>query len=393
MDRIADSEKYAQEAVRHLDRMTERERYRARGLVYMATGDYPQCLKEFSDMLSRYAADVVAYNNLAFCQTQLRHMSDAVTAIRRATDILPKRALYRLNLALYSAYASDFPNAETEAMTTRELGNALGLQPLAYAQVAQGKIAEANETYRALMNANPQGATIAASGLGDLALYEGRFADAIETYQRGAATDLERHNTDRAAAKLAAIAYAQSLRGRADAARAAATQALEVSQSIRVRLLAGRVLALTGDARKAQSVAEALARELQAEAQAAAKIIIGDIALRAEQYPAAIKALTEANELVDTWIGQFDLGRAYLAASRYTQADSAFDRCLRRRGELFLNEEPTYGYLPAVYYEQGRTREAQKSVGFADLYKQYVAIRQKAAEDPLLTEVRKRIPR
>jgi tetratricopeptide (TPR) repeat protein len=315
-----------------------------------------------------------------------------VTAIRRATDILPKRALYRLNLALYSAYASDFPAAETEAMTTRELGNALGLQPLAYAQMAQGKLAEADQTYRALMSTNPQGATIAASGLGDLAIYEGRFSDAIEIYQRAAATDVERQNKDRAAAKLAAIAYAQSQRGRTDAARTAAAQALDTSQSIRVRLLAGRVLALTGDAKKAQSVADALGRELPSEAQAAAKIIIGDIALRATEYAAAIKALTEANELVDTWIGQFDLGRAYLAAGRFTQADSAFDRCLRRRGELFLDEEPTYGYLPAVYYEQGRTREAQKSVGFADLYKQYVAIRQKAAEDPLLTEVRKRIP-
>jgi eukaryotic-like serine/threonine-protein kinase len=391
MDRVADAEKYAQEAVRHLDRMTERERYRARGLVYMATGDYPQCLKEFSDMLSRYAADVVAYNNLAFCQTQLRHMPDAVNAVKRATEILPKRALYRLNLALYSAYASDFTAAETEAMATRELGNALGLQPLAYAQVAQGKMAEAQKTYRTLMDANPQGATIAASGLADLAIYEGRFADAITLYQRGAAADLERQNKDRAAAKFAAMAYAQLLRGRNDAARAAAAQALETSQSIRVRLLAGRVLAITGDTPRAQAVADALSKELQTEAQAAGKVIAGDIALRAANYAAAIKALTEANDLVDTWIGQFDLGRAYLAAGRFTQADSAFDRCLHRRGELFLDEEPTYGYLPSVYYEQGRTREAQRSVGFADLYQQYLAARQAAGEDPLLPEIRKRI--
>ena len=74
----------------------------------------------------------------------------------------------------------------------------------------------------------------------------------------------------------------------------------------------------------------------------------------------AIKLLTEANGLLDTWIGHFELGRAYLDASAFTQADSEFDRCLKRRGEalsLFLDEEPTYGIFPPVYYYQGRARE------------------------------------
>ena len=63
----------------------------------------------------------------------------------------------------------------------------------------------------------------------------------------------------------------------------------------------------------------------------------------------AIKVLTEANALLDTWIGHFDLGRAYLEAGLFAQADSEFDRCIKRRGEalsLFLDEEPTYGYFP-----------------------------------------------
>jgi hypothetical protein len=35
---------------------------------------------------------------------------------------------------------------------------------------------------------------------------------------------------------------------------------------------------------------------------------------------------------------------------------------------LFLDEEPTYGYLPPVYYYQGRVREGLKNVGFAQSY-------------------------
>jgi eukaryotic-like serine/threonine-protein kinase len=103
--------------------------------------------------------------------------------------------------------------------------------------------------------------------------------------------------------------------------------------------------------------------------------------------------LTEANTLLDTWIGRFDLGRAYLEAGQLIQADSEFDRCIKRRGEalsLFLDEEPTFGLFPSVYYYQGRVREALKSIGFADSYRTYLDIRGKAGEDPLLAEIRRR---
>ena len=78
----------------------------------------------------------------------------------------------------------------------------------------------------------------------------------------------------------------------------------------------------------------------------------------------------------------------------FTEADSEFDRCIRRRGEvvaLFLDESPTYGFFPLVYYYQGRVREGLKNSGFADSYREYLSIREKAGEDPVLPEVRKRL--
>ena len=97
--------------------------------------------------------------------------------------------------------------------------------------------------------------------------------------------------------------------------------------------------------------------------------------------------------LLDTWIGHFDLGRAYLDRSAFLQADAEFDRCLKRRGEalaLFLDEEPTYSFLPAVYYYQGRVREELRSQGFADSYRTYLAFRGQSTEDPQLPDVRRR---
>ena len=75
------------------------------------------------------------------------------------------------------------------------------------------------------------------------------------------------------------------------------------------------------------------------------------------------------------------------------EADSEFDRCIKRRGEaleLFMDDVPTYGYFPPVYYYQGRVREGLKSPESVSSYRAYLNIRDKAGEDPLLAEVRKR---
>ena len=117
------------------------------------------------------------------------------------------------------------------------------------------------------------------------------------------------------------------------------------------------------------------------------------MALRNGDPRGAIKALTEATALLDTWIGRFDLGRAYLEAGMFPQADSEFDRCIKRRGEalsLFLDEEPTFGFFPPVYYYQGRVRESLQSVSSAESYRTYLTIRGASREDRLLPEIRKR---
>ena len=121
------------------------------------------------------------------------------------------------------------------------------------------------------------------------------------------------------------------------------------------------------------------------------KIIEGQIALKSGDARAAIKLLTEANALVDTWFGRFDLGRAYLAARAFPQADSEFDQCIARRGEALslLDEDPTFGYFPGVYYYQGKVREGMQT-GFAASYREYLKIRGESKEDPLLPDVRRR---
>jgi tetratricopeptide (TPR) repeat protein len=268
------------------------------------------------------------------------------------------------------------------------------MQALALAQQGQGKGAEATKSYQALASVPGAGPSYTTSGVADVALYEGRFADAASLFADGAAADLAAKDADRAAAKQAALAYTELTRGRVRQARAAADLALANSTAMQIRFLAARVYAQTGAVPQARLIAARLATELQAEPQAYAKIIDGVIALERANPREAIKVLSEANALLDTWIGRFDLGRAYLAAGAFPQADSEFDRCLKRSGEalsLFLDEEPTSGFLPPVYYYQDRVREGMKSTGFAEPYRTYLSIREKAGEDPRLAEIRKRL--
>jgi Tfp pilus assembly protein PilF len=393
LDKQQDAEQYIKEAVRHLDGMTERERYRTRGLAFMITSDYQACVKEFGDLIAKYAADASARNNRAVCLTSLHKTSEALDEMRQAVKILPKRALYRDNLALYAAYSGDVQTAQEEVRSMAE-PSTFGLLALAYSHLLQGELTLAANTYERIGKIDEQGASYRASGLGDVALYQGRLTDAARLLAQGAAADLASKDADRAANKFAALASTEALRQRKPAAIAAADQALANSGAVKIRFLAARAFADVGAVARARTLADALGSELQAAPQAYAKIIDGALALKQGNPRLAVAALTEANTLLDTWLGHFDLGRAYLEAGAFTQADAEFDRCLKRRGEalaLFMDEEPTYGYFPTVYYYQGRVREGLNNPRFAESYRSYLAIRSASNEDPLLRDVRRRV--
>ncbi len=392
LGRLQDANKYVNEALRHLDGMTERERFATRGFYYRVTGDYQQCAKEYGEMTARYAGDAIAYNQLALCSSKLRDLSGAVNQMRKALSLFPNHRVFRANLAVYAAYAGDFPTAEKEAHAVQEPTD-LATVALAFGQLGQGLLPSATETYGKLAAMSTRGASWSASGLGDLALYEGRFSDASRFFEQGTAKDMASNNLDRAARKLTSLAHTHLLQRRPGDAIAAVEKALAISMATEVRFLAARVLIEAGAIDKAQPVGAALASELPAEPQTYGKIIEGMIALKKGDGREAVRILIDANGLLDTWLGHFELGRAYLEAGALPQADSEFDRCIKRRGEalsLFLDEEPTYGYFPEVYYYQGRAREGLKSEGFAESYRSYLRLREKASEDPTLAEVKRR---
>jgi len=396
LDQAQNAEKYAKVALQHLDRMTERERYRLRGQYYIRIQNWQKCVEEYSELVKQYPADNSGHSNLAECYSYMLNMPKALEVAREGLQLAPKDVMSRMNFTLYSCYASDFQSCESGAREVFQLNPQYeeAFLALAYAQVGENQLAQAAQTYQNLEKVSAWGASLADSGRGELAVYQGRIREAIRILEKGAAADLAAKKPDLAADKFLLLASANLLHGDKQAAIAAADKALLNSPTIKVRFLAARTFVEAGDFTKARKLADGLSSEIQTAPQAYGKILFGEIALQQHKSKDAIPLFSQARDMLDTWIGRFDLGRAYMEAGAFAEADSEFDRCIKRRGEsleFFMDDMPTYGRLPVVYYYQGRVREGLKSAGFADSYQTYLGIRGQSTEDPLVVDARRRL--
>src|SRR5258708_38935249 len=139
---------------------------------------------------------------------------------------------------------------------------------------------------------------------------------------QGATADVAAKMADNAARKYAALANMDELQGHHVTALSDIGNSLANSQSTQIEFLAASIYVDAGDLAKAQKLATSLSYALTSESQAYGKIIDGLIALKRKDPNEAVRQITAANNLLDTWIGRFELGRAYLEAGAFTEADS-----------------------------------------------------------------------
>src|SRR5258708_25408206 len=192
LGREQDAEKYAKLAMEHVDRMTERERFRVRGQYYIRTENWQKCVEEYTDLLKQYSADNVGQTNLAACLAGMYNMPRAMEEAQRAVQLAPKDLVARMNYSLFACYAGDFQTCEREAREVQRLNPSYeeGYLDLAYAQLGQGQLPQASETYRELQKLGARGTSLAVSGLANLALYEGRYRQAQQILEGNVATDV-----------------------------------------------------------------------------------------------------------------------------------------------------------------------------------------------------------
>jgi tetratricopeptide (TPR) repeat protein/predicted Ser/Thr protein kinase len=391
-----EAEKNYQAAMERIDRMTDREKYRTRSGYYLLMRNQPKAVEELTALVKQYPADTAGHANLALAYFYQRDMTKALEEQKRALEIMPHSVQQRSNLSLYALYAGDFEATEKEVQEVLKENPKfeVGVRTLALAKLGQGHPDEAQQEYLRLQGMSPRGASMAATGLADLALYEGRLADAVGILQKGIANDLAAKDNDSAAYDQATLAQTQMALNKTGEALAIATKAAAVSKDEGVLYRAAQVFLAAGQEARALQLVAPLSQRLEAEPQIYAKLIAGEVQLKKGNAREALNIFQEAQKLSDTWLGRLDLGRAYLDAGAFPEASSEFDVCLKRRGEassVFLDDVPSFHILPAVYYYQGRAREGLKSPGAAESYKTFLAIKEKGAGDPLAADATKRL--
>ncbi len=385
-----------QRAMQNLDRMSERERYRTLGGYYLLVSrNYQKAIENYAKLIELYPADRAGYTNLSFAYLNVRDFARATEVGREAVAIEPSSVIKRMNYAMYAMYAGDFETAIAESRTVLEKNPSFGyaLFTIGRAAGAAGDMAAAHEAFEQLDAGGGTGSSLAPMGHGDLALYRGRWRDAVRLLEPAVAVS---GNPFEKASMLVALADASLALGESDRAVSEARQAAELSDHESVRYLAARVLLAAGGDEEAEAIAVDLENRLQSLSTSLADLIRAERALGQDQLGTALREIRWAREEYDFWMVHFLAGLTYMKAEQYPEAFDEFDHCVRRKGEatdVFLVDGASLRIFPPALYWLGRAHEALGNPEAAgELYRSYLELRGGAdPPDPLAEDAAKRV--
>lgn len=394
--RHEEAEASYQKALQHLDRMTERERFRTLGTYYLLVArNYPRAIENYETLVQNYPADGSAHSNLALAYLNARNFSKAFSQGGEALELDPDNIIKRMNFAMYAMYAGDFETAMAESRKVTEQNPEFGYGQftLARAAVANGDFEIAREAYGGLGSTEVMGSELAPLGQADLAMYQGRYRDAVDILQASLEDGGEGPVS---AAEMVALAESLLILGEATEARSVALRATRTAPQESVLYPAARVLIALGDAEAPRSIGRDLENRLQSQTTAYARLLQGEVALLDGRLLEATESLRDGLQRYDTWFAHYLLGRTYFEAGLFTEAIGEFGICLDRAGEatdIFVVDAATIHYLPPIHYWLGRAWESLGSLAVSRAnYKRYLELRAGAdASDPFAQDARDRL--
>jgi serine/threonine protein kinase/tetratricopeptide (TPR) repeat protein len=394
--RKQDAEKNFKLALSKIDRMTDREQYRTRGAYYLMERDYDKAIEQYKALAKQFPADSAGIGNLALAEFYARNMAGAVEDERKVVALYPDNVLFLNNYGLFAMYAGDFDTAirESERLIQLNPGFEKAYICLAISQLAKGDGAAAAETYKKVAPLSAWGASASAAGLADIALYQGRPDEALAILDPAVKADLAAKDASRAAAKYIMQAQAWLRKGQSAKAIAAAELAANGSTDESLLYPAAMIFLDAGKADKAMELSQKLSQRLEPDPGAYGKLIEAEAQMNRRDYRNAVRTFQEAQKIADTWLGRLGLGRAYLEAAAFPDAETELDACVKRRGEassVFLDDEPSWRYYAPVDYYLGRAHEGLQSPGAAEAYRSYLKGREKSVNDPLAADAKKRL--
>ncbi len=386
-----------EQALKLVDRMSDREKYRTLGTYYMSVArNYEKAIENYETLVKLFPADDGGHGNLGLAYLYTGNVPRAIEEARKVLQIYPSSGPQRYNYAMYSMYAGDFDTAVAEgSRVVKEAPSfELAFLPVALSKLAGNDFEGALATYGQLEQTGPSGASLARFGRADLEMYRGRHREALKILEEAILLDEKAGNTGILAQDQVAAAESHLAVGEKKQAVAAARKAAGLSSHESVLLPAALVLLQAGQEAEAEKIALALDNMLQSHTTAYARLIRAEIGAGKGRYGEAIETFRDSIKRRDTWFARFLLGKLYAETEHFAEAMAELDLGLKRRGEatdVFFYDTPSLRYLPPAYYWLAR---AQQKTGVADAarnYGQFLALREKAdPPDPLAIDARRR---
>ncbi len=362
------------EALKLVDRMSEREKYRTLGTYYMSVArNYEKAIENYETLIELYPADNVGHSNLALAYLNTGNVQRALEEGRLALELYPGQWADRYNYAMYSMYAGDFDTAEAEGSKVVEQVPTfeLAFLPVALSRAARDDYDGTLPVFNQLAATGPYGASLASFGRADLEMYRGGFRRALEILKDAIALDEEAGSTGMLAQSYAAAAEAYLVLGETEQALEAARKAAALSSHESVLFPAALVLLRAGSVEEAEAIALDLDNRLQTLTSAYARLIEAEVAASQGEYATAIEKFRDSIERRDTWFARLLLGRLYVDRELYPEAMAELDLAVERHGEVtdvFFYDTPSLRYLPEAYYWLAR---AQEPIGVAEARENY----------------------
>jgi len=253
------------------------------------------------------------------------------------------------NAATAALHRGDFKTATREA---EQAITANPQSPAAYLSLAAAAAMtspdSARAAYERMKATGSAGASQAAAGLADLALYERRYSVAAEILESAIARDVLTPDRAGLATKYIELAEARVGQGRRGAAVTAVGQALGTSRDESVLLPAARLYITLDRDDDARALAKELGAATDDNSRAYGRIVDADLALDRGDTAGAIETLRLLLKTTDFWLVRLVLGNAYLQSKQYPEAMEQLNWCEVRQGEaatLFRDDEPSIRYL------------------------------------------------
>jgi serine/threonine protein kinase/tetratricopeptide (TPR) repeat protein len=331
------------------DHASERERLQISADYYGSVlGDLPKATEAYTQMMANYPRNDRVANTLGIDYSQQGLYQQAVEMVRSAIALSQGTNVYIGNLVNYLMAQQRL----TEARDTIDQAHARKVDDFVLRLASYGlNFLKGDEPGMAAelqwLTNRPEAASFGLSIASDTAAYSGRLQQARELTTRGAdaATHVDSKEFAGIATELAAIREA-AYGNRAQGQQVAAAGLKFDAESQAIRTLAGVALAMSGDAARANALAEALNRQLPADTQMQSlwlPTIRAQMALERKNPHAAIDELrvalppieygqifylTNVSCMYHTYIR----GQAFLAAQQGTAAATEFQKILDHSG-------------------------------------------------------------